>query len=111
MKSNHTFLFIFLLPVFMVALLSMSINLISIYKLKQQFEFNIKTQTQDLMVVEEAANLSSDLATLQKRISNTLDNLPTMTKEQTDILINRVNSNSKIIFVGKRLFWTSRWIY
>ena len=73
MKSNRTFLFIFLLPVFMVALLSMSINLISIYKLKQQFEFNIKTQTQDLMVVEEAANLSSDLATLQKRISNTLE--------------------------------------
>jgi len=48
-------------------------NLGSIYRLKQQFEKSNQTQIQDLDLVTEAATLSSDMAAIQNRISNTLE--------------------------------------
>lgn len=73
MKSGRSFFFFLLLPIFLAVLISMGLNLWSLYQLKLQFRDITGEQTRNLQLVTEAANLSSDLARVQKRIAQTLE--------------------------------------
>ncbi len=73
MRSGRSFFLFLLLPIFLAVFMSMGLNLWSLYRMKHQFGDITQNQSRNLQLVTEAANLSSDLARVQKRISQTLE--------------------------------------
>ncbi len=72
MKTKHTLLLTLVLPVILVAVLAVLINYLSLHSLMQQHEKSGTLQTQDTLLLSEAAHLSEQMTTIHINVNDAL---------------------------------------
>jgi len=92
LKSNRTLLLMLLLPITLVALLAVLINYFSMHSLMQQHESSSDLQTQDILVLSEAARLSEQMTKIHIGVANALAGAATGQMQEAHLY--RVHSNA-----------------
>lgn len=103
MTANRSFLFVLLLPIFLVVVSAMLLNLGTIYSLKQEFIQSSESQIRDLEIVTEAANLSSDLASIQKSLAKTLESAASGESDEAELYIMHSNYVEEFALIEERV--------
>lgn len=103
MTANRSFLFVLLLPIILVVTLAMMINLGAIYSLKQEFKQSSESQIQHLEIVKEAANLSSDLAGIQKKVAKSLESAASGESDESQLYIMHSEFVEEFALIEKRI--------
>ena len=83
MKAGRNYLFLFLLPVLMVAGVAMLANVGSLYSLKQRHESGLAEQRAALALLAEAVGISEEMAGTQAHIADVLDRVRARTLSDT----------------------------
>ena len=73
MKAGRTLLLMFLWPVLSLLVVAIGIGYWSLTSLKQQFSYNYDLQTQDIQVVQRAADFSREIGTIHQQVSSAID--------------------------------------
>ena len=73
MKAGRNYLFLFLLPVLVVASMAMLANVVALHNLKQRHESGLTVQRAELALLAEAVQISEAMAVTQEHVADVLD--------------------------------------